>query len=77
MADPNMFDEDDRDPDEREQAAYMFELAAQMDDEREALERLADSDPLGFVFSGQEHEGRTAEQADAWLESRLHGEPAE
>lgn len=54
------------------QQLEIVQLARQLDDEQAALARLADADPMGFVFSGQPHEGRTAAQADAWLAERLH-----
>jgi hypothetical protein len=76
MSDADMFDDFDLDPDEREQAAENFWLNAQLDAEQAAPDRLADQDPMGFAFSGQAHDGRTAEQADEWLESRLHGKTA-
>lgn len=56
---------------ERSDCVALADVIGHVDRRQAALERLADEDPMGFVFSGQVHDGRTAEQADAWLDKRL------
>ena len=74
MDDADMFDFDDLDPDEREQAAELFRLNAQMDDEQEALRRIEREDPVGLVMFGESYvddEGHPQHgDPDAWLDAR-------
>jgi hypothetical protein len=63
------------DPEYRHKIDATADVVGHIGREQEALERLAETDPMGFVFSGQVHDGRTAEQADAWLDSHLPGKP--
>lgn len=65
--DSEMFDFDDLDPDEREQAAELFRLNAQLDDEQETRARIENEDPIGAVWFG---EYPRAEDADEWWARR-------
>lgn len=56
MTEANLFDDDDWDPEDREQAAEMFRLDRQLDREQAALDgalqRIADDDPVGMTWFG-------------------------
>jgi hypothetical protein len=67
MDDADMFDFDDLDPDEREQAAEAFRLNAQLDDEQETSARIEHEDPVGAVWFG---EYPRAADADEWWSRR-------
>jgi hypothetical protein len=56
---------------EKSECAALADVIAHVDRRQAALQRLADEDPIGFVFSGSPHDGRTAEQADRWIDDHL------
>jgi hypothetical protein len=62
---------DNMSDDERSDCVALADVIAHVDRRQAALERLADQDPMGFVFSGSPHDGRTAEQADRWIDDHL------
>lgn len=57
-----LFDNDDWHPDDREQAAELYLLDRQLDDEQAALQRLHDEDTLGFIAFADR---------PGWVEKRL------
>jgi len=61
---------------EERQIAELAQFFTTLSRDEEAIKRLADEDPIGYALCGQPVEdfGWSAEQADAWLESRLSGE---
>jgi|GEM_PF-5123479 len=79
--DPEFRTEWEREADEADekQIADLLGFFATLSRDEQAIKRLADTDPLGYALCGQPNPdfGWTAEQADAWLESRLYGKPAE
>jgi hypothetical protein len=56
---------------EKSECAALADVICHVDRRQAALERLADEDPMGFVFSGSPHDGRKTEQADRWIDERL------